>query len=173
MSDDIFDSMFEGHEDDFEPGEIDFGPNYVGKWPDAVLVDVQPLPVSQIGNFEIQLVMNLKGDSLKYTGKARLPKTVNADSVAPEKLAGAMKGNEITKNQFNSIAFAAGILKKGQVFGNVDTEEKYDRIVSAFRMCIGRTVPIEVRPQSVKNKVTGKYEPSDRFTEMRGLEKKG
>lgn len=145
------DDIFEGHDDDFEHGEVEFMPDYVGKWPAAILLEANPLPKTPFG-YEIQLVLNLKGEEgkLRYTGRVRLPRTVTSDGLDQGQFERAQKGNEFTKNGFNTIAGAAGILPKGQRFGNVDSEDKYDRIVSAFRMKIGATVPVHIKPQQKK-----------------------
>ena len=152
---------------DLEDGEADFGGPYgVGRWPNAVLMDVSSIDEHQYG-YRVGLVFNLKGDSMKYTGRLDLPRTVelNGDEA---KNVGRTKANEFTKNILATVLHAAKLLPEGKKWGNVDTDEQYEKLVSLFRAAIGRTMPIEVRVQRRKNKETGKYEDTD-FTTIQGL----
>lgn len=156
--------------DGLESGTVEFdGPYGVGKWPDAVLMDVQPIErKDESFGYRVQLVFNLKGeDGMKYTARLDLPRTVerNGDDAMFER---ANRGSEASRATLGQVLVSAGLLPSGKIAPLVDTEEAYDRIVSVFRHGVGRTIPIEVKVQRRLNKDTGKWENTD-FTQIKAI----
>lgn len=157
--DPILGDLWEGAE---PAGEVTFdGPYGVGTHRDSVLIDVQTVADHQYG-FRLALVFNLRGDSMKYTGRINLPRTVeeNGDHDAYER---RLKGNERTRNNVAGLLLGADLLG-GKVF-DVNTEADYEKITSIFRHGIGRKMPIRVKVQQKFNKETEKWENTD-FTEI-------
>lgn len=159
--------------DDLPDGMVEFdGPYGVGRWPDAVLMDVGTIErKDEAFGYRVSLVFNLKGeDGMKYTARLDLPRTVerNGDDIQFER---ASRGAEASRATLSQLLAAAGLLPEGKVAPMVDIEEGYDRIVSVFRHGIGRTIPIEVKVQRRLNKDTGKWEDTD-FTQIKALRPK-
>jgi hypothetical protein len=146
-----------------EAPKVDFGEPYgVGTWPNAVLMDVEPIEDNAFG-YRLKLILNLKGDEgMKYTGRLDLPRTVeeNGDHDLYER---ACRANERIRNNVAGLLLGAELLK-GKVF-DVNGADTYERMMNIFRHGIGRNVPVRVKIQQRLNKDTGKYENTD-FTEI-------
>lgn len=162
MENEILDSLYEGT--DLHDGDVEFdGPYGVGTWRDAVLMDVLPVKEHEWG-FRVSLVLNLKGDSMKYTGRVSLPQSVeeNGDHDKFERL---VKRENRTRNTVSGLLLSAGLIKAGKQFFNVDDEESYDKALQIFRAGIGEKFPCRVKVQQKFNKETEKWENTD-FTEL-------
>ena len=146
-----------------EVPEVDFGTPYgVGTWPEAILMDVQPVEENKYG-YRAKLILNLKGEEgMQYTGRIDLPRTVeeNGDHDKYEKL---VKAQDRLRNNVAGLLLGADLLK-GRVF-DVNNGETYDKMLNIFRHGIGRTLPVRVRQQQKFNKESGKWENTD-FTEI-------
>lgn len=160
MSDPILDELWGS--DAGETPDVDFGTPYgVGTWPQATLMDVQPIEENQYG-YRLKLVFNLKGDEMQYTTRLNLPRTVeeNGDHDAYER---RLAGNERTRNNVAGLLLGADLLK-GKVFDVADPDS-YDRMTNIFRHGIGRNMPIRVKVQQKFDKATGEYKNTE-FTEI-------
>ncbi len=168
--DPIAEQLLEGM--DLPDGEVDFGGPYgVGKWPEATLTEVNTLPrTDERFGFRLEARFNLKGDSMQYTGRLDLPRTVatNGDEAHAAR---ANKANNITRNLATTVFHRAGVYPTGKLLPNIDTQDAYEKFVSLLQLAIGKVVPIEVKVDRRFNKESGKYEDSD-FTKFQGLREK-
>jgi hypothetical protein len=138
MSDPVMDSILAQAGDLFSDNAPEYDEAYgIGVWPSAVLLEVTEQDVTEYG-FRLGLIFNLKGDSMKYTGRIDLPFTGNANGETPDWM---VKRTKTKLEVLNRLLAAAGAKT---VTRNIDTQADYDAISSIFRAAIGRTVPVKV-----------------------------
>jgi hypothetical protein len=141
--DPLIEQMCEGIE-----SEPDVSP-YVGKWPQAVLTDVQTRDKNDYG-YSVQLQWNLRGaDSdkpLQFTKIINLPGVNNGDEKANFI-------NGISRDKLASLLHAGGLFPAGRKPSAVADDGTYEKIVGLFSAHKGNVLPVKVSQRKDSDQV--------------------
>lgn len=154
-------AMFENDTFDEEVAQKrDFDPKYgVGRWPDAILRDVETQAANDFGH-SITLKVDLKGDEGQaftfFVDAPSLPHE-NGDPAVYEK---AQKRYSIQLNRLKTLVHATGQWVKFNEKGykaasqwpasllDFSTDESYDKLANLFRQLVGRKMGLNVKVDS-------------------------
>lgn len=173
-TDPILDSMFAGDEFDVEKTERRFDPKYgEGRWPNAIIRDVEPQAVSEFGH-SIMVKADLdpanteKPMPFAWFLEAPVKPLENGD---PDHYEKAVARYQIQLKQIKSLVHATGqwveFNDKGYAadkkwpkeLSDFSTDEKYDKLVNFLRQLVGRKAGLNVK--------IGTYEKRDNSTGYR------
>jgi hypothetical protein len=121
------------------PSEPDVSP-YVGKWPQAILTDVQARDPNDYG-YSVQLQFNLRGAEadkpLTFTKIVNLPGQNNGD----EKTNFI---NGISRDKLASLLHAGSLFPAGKKISAVADADTYDKVVGLLKLGVGNPLPVKV-----------------------------
>lgn len=118
----------------------------VGKWPDAILTDVQARDKGEYG-FSINLTLNLTGDPDKpkvcpvFLNLPGEDAEANGDA---ERAAKTNRINAMNRDNLASIMHAGGLYPVGKKITKVVDDEAYGKIVALFNHGQGAPLPVRV-----------------------------
>jgi len=151
-------TMFEGDAfDEEEAQKRDFDPKYgVGRWPNAILRDVEPQAANDFGH-SLTLRVDLKGDEGQpftfFVDAPSLPPSFGEDEKAEKRYAVQLNrlktlvhatGQWVT---FNEKGYKASTKWPNSLL-NFSTDEAYDKLVTLFRQLVGRKMGLNVKVDS-------------------------
>jgi len=151
-------AMFENDAfDEEEAQKRDFDPKYgVGRWPNAILRDVEPQIANDFGH-SLTLKVDLKGDEgmafTFFVDAPSLPESSGGDEKAEKRYS-------VQLNRLKTLVHATGqwvtFNEKGYKAStkwpngllNFSTDEAYDKLVTLFRQLVGRKMGLNVKVDS-------------------------